>query len=105
MTLQVGLFLLLMFILANLPFILNQRFLFAIPMKSKAWYWVMLEWLIFYFVTIVLGLALEEHLNGEVHQQDWEFWVINLVTFAIFAFPGLIFRTSLARFLQQHLSR
>ncbi|HPQ96706.1 MAG: DUF2818 family protein [Thiothrix sp.] len=84
-------YLLILLGLANLPWLSQRCFLvLECPLKRV---WVrLLEWLILFFVTLGLGLALEMRQMGDRHPQDWEFFVVLLCLFMVAAFPGFIYR-------------
>jgi hypothetical protein len=89
-------------IAANLPW-MSERFLFIIqPKDNKKKMWIrLLEWLILYFVSGLLAVGMEKKMTGEIHHQDWEFYVVGFFLFLIFAFPGFIWRHE----LRKHLAR
>ncbi len=84
--------LLLALIAANLPFF-SERILFFIRPKAgvKKFGWRLLEVLLLYFVVGGAGYLLETKA-GIVHEQDWEFYVITLCLFLVFAYPGFVYR-------------
>lgn len=85
-------YLLLCLLLANLPWLVSQRLLLVKPVVSKSFWLALVEWSFYALVALLAGWGLEWQLTGEVKDQDWEFYVSVLFMFAIFAFPGLIWR-------------
>jgi hypothetical protein len=83
------------FVAANLPF-LFERVLFVIRPRSasgqKAFGWRLLEWVLLYLVLGVFAAVLEQGAYGAVYPQGWAFYVTTLCLFAVFAFPGFIYR-------------
>lgn len=87
---------------ANLPWFSERLFFIFTPKGGAKKIWMrLLEWLLMYFLVGALALGLEFKLQGDVHPQDWEFYVVTLCLFMIFALPGFIYRHDLKR----HLSR
>lgn len=96
------LFLLLAVIAANLPWLSERVFFVFEPKKGGKGPGIrLLEWLVLYFLVGALGLGLEQKIMGNVHKQDWEFYVITICLFLVFALPGFIYRYD----LKKHLSR
>ncbi len=101
-TIAVWVILFMAIVAANLPW-LSERLMFLFTPKAgvkKAWM-RLLEWLLMYFLVGGLALGLEYKTKGEIHSQDWEFYVVTLCLFVIFALPGFIYRYD----LKKHLSR
>lgn len=92
MDFSTALLLLLAFVAANLPFLI-ERIFFAIKPKrgEKAFSWRLLELVILFFVVGGVAVLLESKL-GEVHKQNWEFYAINASLFVVFAYPGFVYR-------------
>ncbi len=80
-----------MFLLANLPW-LSQRCFLVLQCENKSPWLRLLEWLILYFVAGALALAMEYKMTGDIYQKDWEFFVVTVSLFMVFAFPGFIYR-------------
>jgi hypothetical protein len=59
------------------------------PVKGVVWR--MGEFIVLYGVVIATGFALEMH-RGNRFPQGWAFYVITLCMFAVFAFPGFVWR-------------
>lgn len=88
------------FVAANLPWFSDR--LFAVkPMASKGVAIRLLEWLVLYFVVGGIAMGLETKLNGVRHDQGWEFYVVTLCLFLVFALPGFIYHVD----LRHHLRR
>ncbi len=85
-------------VLANLPW-LSPRILFIFPSGGDTKHWLvrLLEWLAMFFLTGFLALGLERKMTGAVYEQGWEFYVVGLCLFAVFAIPGLIWHVDLGR--------
>ncbi|MDR0716426.1 MAG: DUF2818 family protein [Azoarcus sp.] len=81
------------FVAANLPF-LFERILFMIPPAhgQKAFGWRLLELLLLYLMVGIFAAALEQSAYGAVYPQGWPFYVTTLCLFAVFAFPGFVYR-------------
>ena len=79
-------------ILANIPWILSNRIFLFIKVPNKSFIVNLLEWLLYFILTGILAYLLESKSMGHVQPQDWEFYAITLFMFAIFAFPGFIYR-------------
>lgn len=86
---------------ANLPW-LSERFLFVRnPSGGKKEWMRLLEWLLLYLVVGLIAVGVERKAFGVVHQQSWEFYVVTLCLFMVFAMPGFIYRHILGRLLQR----
>jgi len=85
-------------VLANLPW-LSERIFFVIRTASGAKHWAVrvLEWLVLFFLTGFLALGLERKMTGAIYAQGWEFYVVGLCLFAVFAIPGLVWHVDLGR--------
>ncbi len=84
--------LLLGFGLASLPFV-SDRVFAAWSLQGVKSAWVCLaEWFVLFFVYLLVSLGIEQRLQGTVHEQDWEFYVILFFLFTVFAVPGFVWR-------------
>jgi len=84
-------FLLLAFVLANVPFF-TDRFLGAVRLsRPKSLVLRLLECLIYYGMAGAVGIWLEQR-QGQVAPQGWEFYAITAALFLTFAFPGFVYR-------------
>ena len=68
---------------------------------KSAWF-RLLEWVANYFIVIFLGIGMERKLNGVIHSQQWEFWAVTALFFAVLAMPGFIYRYDLSRYLKRY---
>jgi len=85
--LMIGLFLL----VANLPWIGNRVF-FMFPMRTKP-VWVRLaELIVYYLMSLLIGIVFETRFSGEVYTQNWEFFVTTLSFFLVLSVPGVVYR-------------
>ncbi len=103
MTADVAIWLLLVFavVAANLPW-LSERLFFIRELPGGKPAWVrLLEWLVLYFVVGGIAIGLERKTLGNIHDQGWEFYVVTLCLFLVFALPGFIYRHD----LKHHLDR
>lgn len=99
MTPSVWLLLLVAILAANLPW-LSGRFGFVYgPPGGKREWMRLLEWLVLYGIVALIAIGLERKIQGQVHGQDWEFFVATLCLFIIFALPGFLYRHVLSRLL------
>ena len=93
-------------IAANLPWLSDRIAFFAAPPARGKPVWIrLLEWLTLFFVVGLIAAGLEYRTHGQLQTQGWEFWVINLALFAVFALPGFIYRHDLRRRLRRHYRR
>ena len=92
MNFSTTLLLILAFIAANLPFLI-ERIFFVIKPKSgsKNVAWRLLELIVMFFVVGGVALLLENKL-GEIHPQNWEFYAVNASLFVVFSYPGFVYR-------------
>jgi len=86
-------------VVANLPW-LNDKLFFVISLTGKSGWLRWFEWFVFYFVSIGSGFALEYKLMGTLSEQDWEFYVVTLCLFVVFALPGFIYCYDLKKILK-----
>lgn len=76
---------------ANLPFLLEGRFLvMKVGVRRKGFGWRLLELTILYFVVGAISLALESR-QGQIYAQTWEFYAITYCLFLVFAYPGFVY--------------
>lgn len=84
--------LILLFALANLPFFSERLFFLFRVSREKTVLLRVLELIVYYFLAgAVLG-AREVSENGSRYSQNWEFFAITLCLFAVFAYPGFVYR-------------
>ena len=89
---QVLIILVLAFVAANLPFMLERR-LFILPPREnrKSLVWRLLELVLMYFTVGGIAWLVEQNL-GPVHPQHWEFYATTACLFLVFAYPGFVYR-------------
>lgn len=92
MNFSTSLLLILAFVAANLPFLI-ERIFFVIKPRSgtKNIAWRLLELTTLFFVVGGIGLLLESKL-GAIHPQNWEFYAVNASLFVVFSYPGFVYR-------------
>lgn len=92
MNFSTTLLLILAFIAANLPFLV-ERIFFVIRPKAgaKNFAWRLLELVVLFFVVGGIARLLEGKL-GDIQHQDWEFYAVNASLFVVFAYPGFVYR-------------
>lgn len=94
-------YLILMLVLANLPFV-NQRLFLLIPVKgdpktgAKPFWMRLIEFSVFYAVAMAAGIGLEYSLTG-ITPKDWIFWVTTLAMFTVFASIGFLWQYQLRK--------
>lgn len=90
MTTSMYTLLLLTLFFANAPF-LTQRFLGVVAVQHKHIGFHLLELVIGFALMGVIAYTLENR-SGMVHQQDWEFYVVVVCLYLVFAFPAFVWR-------------
>ncbi|HHQ68839.1 MAG TPA: DUF2818 family protein [Halothiobacillaceae bacterium] len=94
-------YLLLMLLLANLPFV-NQRLFLVIAVSNvdkqgnKAFWIRLIEFGVYYALAIAAGLGIEYYLTG-ITPKDWVFWATTLAMFAVFASIGFLWQYQLRK--------
>ena len=84
--------LLIAFVAANLPFLIERILLVFKPRSgTKAFPWRLVELTLLYCITGALALALESR-QGSIDPQNWEFYAISYCLFLVFAYPGFVYR-------------
>ena len=92
MNFSTTLLLILAFIAANLPFLVERIFCVVQPKTgSKSFAWRLLELVVLFFMVGGIALLLEGKL-GDIHRQNWEFYAVNAALFVVFAYPGFVYR-------------
>lgn len=92
MNFSTTLLLILAFVAANLPFLVERIFFFKRPAGgSKNFAWRLLELTVLYFVVGGVAMLLEGNF-GDAHKQNWEFYAVNASLFVVFAYPGFVYR-------------
>jgi len=86
-------------VLANLPWLVSQRLFLFIPLRACKSFWLgLLEWGGYLALIALFGYLLEGKVMGNHSPQQWEFWVTVVFLFAIFAFPGFIYRYNFQKY-------
>jgi hypothetical protein len=89
-------------VLANIPWIIGNRlFIFVNLNRQKTFIMGVIEWFIYFLIMGGLAFLLEKTAMGNIASQEWEFYVVNLFLFMIFAFPGFIYRYNLKMYLDK----
>lgn len=103
MTLDLAVWVLLVtaIVLANIPWIFSNRVFVVMTLENKSIWINLAEWLLYFMVTGLLAYLLESKAMGVVHEQEWEFYAVTFFMFAIFSFPGFIYRYNLKSFLDK----
>ncbi|MCA1979150.1 MAG: DUF2818 family protein [Thiobacillus sp.] len=92
MNFSTSLLLILAFLAANLPFLVERIFFVKRPASGcKNFAWRLLELVVLFFVIGGIALLLEGKL-GDIHKQNWEFYAVNAALFVVFAYPGFVYR-------------
>lgn len=88
---------------ANYPWLSNRVFfVLPEPERGKSGWMRLLEWCASAALCLLLGLGLERKLNGVIHTQQWEFYVVSAVFFMVLAMPGFIYHYDLKRYLKRY---
>lgn len=89
---SIWLLILLAGVAANLPFV-NQRLMAVVPLRAPVKHlgWRLLELVLWYFIVLGIGLAVEK-AQGQIHRQGWEFYAVTGALFLTLAFPGFVYR-------------
>jgi len=98
--LAISLLIVLALILANLPWLMRDRVFLFVSRSDKPFWLGLIEWLVYYALAMALARFVEWRVMGNLSEQGWEFWTTTFFLFAIFSFPGFIFRYNLSRYLQ-----
>ena len=92
MNFSTTLLLILAFVAANLPFLVERIFFVIRPASGiKNIAWRLLELTVMFFVVGGIAWLLESKL-GAVHPQNWEFYAVNASLFVVFSYPGFVYR-------------
>ncbi|ORU93401.1 MAG: hypothetical protein A6F70_05610 [Cycloclasticus sp. symbiont of Bathymodiolus heckerae] len=96
---SIFIFLILSIIAANLPWLSDKLFCVKQITRKSGWLrWF--EWMSWYAVVFISGFALEFQTMGTSAAQDWEFYVVTLCLFVVFALPGFIYHYDLKKILK-----
>lgn len=101
------LLLLIAVVFANAPWLGERPFMLMPPPPggSKSAGLRLLEWLIYYGLILLLALGLERQVNGVIHQQQWEFYAVTVLMFAVLAMPGFLYHYDLRHYLRRWRKR
>jgi len=77
---------------ANLPWFSKSFLIFKSLKKEKTIPIVLIEIICMYFLLGLLFLIVEHKSIGNVHPQDWEFYVVTFFLFLVCSFPGFIYK-------------
>lgn len=92
--------------LANLPWLTERVFVLGTISSGHKPLWLcLLEWFIYFIVWLVLAFGVEKKLMGGLTDQGWEFYVVVLCLFVVFALPGFIYRYDLRPHLEKRHRR
>jgi len=83
---------LLFLVIANLPWFTERVFLVYPMEQTKSVLIRLIELVVFYFVSLLIAIAVEIQFSGEVFPQQWEFFVTTFCLFLVLAVPGVIYR-------------
>ena len=87
------------FVMANLPWVSDKIFFIKTTVnKSNALRWF--EWLVMYGLSMLFGVLVERKIMGTISAQDWEFYVVTVCLFVVFALPGFIYCYDLKKILK-----
>lgn len=90
------------FVAANVPWLNERNFFVFEPADGHKRIWMrLLEWLILYGVVGLVAFGVESRVRGDIHAQEWEFVVVTLALFAVFATPGFIYRHQLRHLIER----
>lgn len=78
-------------VVANLPFVNERLFTIGPGRAPKSLLWRLLELLVFFGLTLGLGMLLEARV-GQRQPQGWEFYAAAFFLFVTLAFPGFVWR-------------
>ncbi len=88
----IGLTLIALVLLANLPFV-TPRVLLVGPRRPQRGFALRLaELMVFGLLVLLLGWFFETQTAGQRHAQGWAFYVTLLSLLLTFAFPGFVWR-------------
>jgi len=84
---------------ANLPWVTDrQLMLFLKPNKTLLARWF--EWFVLYLLCGITAFIFEQNVMGHQTVQAWEFYVVTLCLFVVFALPGFVYYVDLKKLLK-----
>lgn len=92
-------------ILANIPWFSSTKIFIFFTIKQKSFVLSVVEWSGYLLLMGGISYLLELRVMGHVKEQDWEFYGVTILMFAIFAFPGFIYRYNLRKFIKRSSKR
>lgn len=97
------LLLLLAVVCANVPWLSERPFLVMPPLPRAKPAWLRLvEWMVYYLLMLLLAVGLERKVNGVIHAQQWEFYAVTALMFAVLAMPGFIYHYDFRHYLKRY---
>ena len=82
------------FVLANLPWLTERFFLAFALSKEKSVLLRLVELLSFYVLSLVIATMAEMQFSGDVHVhvQEWEFFWSTFFAYLVLSVPGVVYR-------------
>ncbi len=79
-------------VLANLPWLTERFFLFIAMPKGKSVSLRLVELLSFYLLSLVVAAMAEMQFSGDIHKQEWEFFWSTFFAYLVLSVPGVVYR-------------
>jgi amino acid transporter len=76
---------------ANLPFLFERIFFIKRPETTKNFGWRLAELTVLYLLVGLFARFIESR-QGVIYGQGWEFYAATYFLFAVFAYPGFVWR-------------
>lgn len=89
---SVTLLIVLLLIIANLPWMSNRVFMVLALKSPKSVVIRLAEQLVYYLMGLLIAIGFEMRFSGEIYPQTWEFFVTTFCLFLVLAVPGMIYR-------------
>ena len=97
--LTIVIFLIFSILMANFPWLSDKLFCIRQIAHKSGWFrWF--ECLCWYVLTFSVGFALEYKIMGTNTAQNWEFYVVTICLFVVFALPSFIYHYDLKKILK-----
>jgi len=97
--LSIIVFIVFVLVAANLPWVCDRQLvLFLKPSKTLLVRWF--EWFVLYLVCGIIAFIFEQNVMGHQTTQAWEFYVVTLCLFVVFALPGFVYYVDLKKLLK-----